>query len=431
VLRFRVRPDRPGTGPDVQIEWTYKVGSEWRSLGRSMTTTDRVAEVQAFGFVDGTRAFTEDGEIFFRVPDHWPRELFRSRVGRWLRAEVVSAGAGYATPPRLDFLDVTLERRLPTITAVSVRLARAPALRPAPAAAFGTSPIDLSKDFHPLGEEPRFNDTFQVAIPDALARPGEGLWVEIELTNPPGTAVPTAVRTDGNPVLTWEVWDGTAWVAATPVGVSGTNFTAANSSVVVTLPPKLGRTTVAGLEHHWLRARLTGGNYGVPATYEPVPAATTGGGGSSSATTSYRLVPATLAPPVIKSLKLGGNGPGNAVPATACVTRNDFAYADRSASVTSWSTPFTPFESSVERDQAPYLGFDQPFGNVPVTLYLQVDAPTPEDVAADRLADLDPSTLARLDWEYSGPDGWRSLGAVDETGTLGSSGLVASSAPAT
>ena len=46
--------------------------------------------------------------------------------------------------------------------------------------------IDLSKDFYPFGQQPQFNDTFYVACPDALARPGAVITLAVTLTNPPG-----------------------------------------------------------------------------------------------------------------------------------------------------------------------------------------------------------------------------------------------------
>jgi hypothetical protein len=85
---------------------------------------------------------------------------------------------------------------------------------------------------------------------------------------------------------------------------------------------------------------------------------------------------------------------------------------------------FTPFTAASEHDPALYLGFDRPFGPRPATLYLQVEPPAPEEVAADQLAELDPESQAQVGWEYSGPQGWRPLATVDGTGALADRGLV-------
>jgi hypothetical protein len=112
-------------------------------------------------------------------------------------------------------------------------------------------------------------------------------------------------------------------------------------------------------------------------------------------------------------------------PLSACLGYNDFSYVDLAAAAASApSGTFTAFSVAADADPALYLGFDRPFDNRPATLYLQVEPPLPEEVADDKLAGLDPSTLAQVVWEYSSPSGWRALGALDETETLASPGLV-------
>ena len=47
-----------------------------------------------------------------------------------------------------------------------------------------------------------------------------------------------------------------------------------------------------------------------------------------------------------------------------------------------------------------------------MVLHVAVEPPRPEEVAADRLAELDPAAAPRLVWEYSGPAGWQALGVA-------------------
>ena len=155
---------------------------------------------------------------------------------------------------------------------------------PPPAAFSNASQVDLSKDFYPLGEQPRFNDTFYVACPEALARPGATVTLSVTLTNPPkvteGLVLP--VRTADSPALAWEVSDGRQWIA-TAADYSLTTSGAAS----ITLPSPIAATSVNGDERYWLRARLVRGSYGAAASY-----AESGG--------SYSFVPGNVAPPVIK-----------------------------------------------------------------------------------------------------------------------------------
>lgn len=84
----------------------------------------------------------------------------------------------------------------------------------------------------------------------------------------------------------------------------------------------------------------------------------------------------------------------------------------------------TLFRLTEGTEPALYLGFDQPFEPRPMMLYLQLDPPRPEEVAADRLARSDSAMPPQLRWEYSAREGWKSLAVVDETHTLSRSGLV-------
>jgi len=169
--------------------------------------------------------------------------------------------------------------------------------------------------------------------------------------------------------------------------------------VSITLPDPIAPTSVNGEERYWLRGRLARGSYGTAAT---------------------------VAPPVIKALSFTPVVvPQTEAPATACLSYNDFAYTDyTTAAATVQGPTFAPFTPTADTEPALYLGFDRPFDTRPATLYLQVEPPRPEEVAAEQLAEIDPATLAQLTWEYGSPTGWRPLGALDETQALSGRGLV-------
>ncbi|MGH3937298.1 MAG: hypothetical protein ACRDTG_01475, partial [Pseudonocardiaceae bacterium] len=89
VLTRRGVAGNPAT--PVQLVWSYKVGSEWKQLGISSSKSDRIGASDA-DFRDSSWALTRDGDISFRVPRQWPRDLFRGRFGRRLRVEIADEG---------------------------------------------------------------------------------------------------------------------------------------------------------------------------------------------------------------------------------------------------------------------------------------------------------------------------------------------------
>ena len=106
--------------------------------------------------------------------------------------------------------------------------------------------------------------------------------------------------------------------------------------------------------------------------------------------------------------------------ARAARSYNDFTYRSQIE---------TPFEPTADTEPALYLGLDRPFDLRPVAIYVQVEPPRPEEVAADELAERDPDERAVIAWEYDAPAGWRSLDAQDETQGFSASGLVSFAAP--
>lgn len=420
-VTLRVRLSQPGAGAGVQLSWRYHANGQWLDLGQSSTSAEQTGPTR-FDFRDGTKAFTQDGEISFYVPMSWPSSTHYNSLGRWLRVE----GTGqYTTLPKFARLTVGWLPRLGGIT-VTAEPGPAPSPVPPAHAFFNAIGIDLSKDFYPLGQQPQFNDTFYVACPDALAGPGTEITLNVTLTNPPprtdppqGTDSPVPlVRPDDNPKIAWEVSDGSQWHATstTPANYAFTK----SDEVKIRLPDPIGQTSVNGEQGYWLRARLVGGNYGTAASY-------------TQTDHTYTYKAADFAPPVVKTLTITATAaPQPPAPVMACLSYNDFGYVDHTAAARAGSGPsFTPFTPTADTEPALYLGFDQPFSQRAVTLFLEVEPPRPEQVAAGKLAGVDPAaTAVQTTWEYGSLDGWRPLGAVDETRGLSSRGLVSFIGPA-
>ncbi|MEG3925644.1 MULTISPECIES: baseplate J/gp47 family protein [unclassified Microcoleus] len=131
---------------------------------------------------------------------------------------------------------------------------------------FNTVPIDLSKDFYPFGEQPRFNDTLYIASQEVFAISGAKVTIDLQLSD----ALP--LKTDGGVEIAWEVWDGHNWkkletttiLTGQPITepkTSPANFTN-NGKVQFTLSTPNPPNIVNGETTYWVRARIIKGNYG-------------------------------------------------------------------------------------------------------------------------------------------------------------------------
>jgi hypothetical protein len=245
-------------------------------------------------------------------------------------------------------------------------------------------PLDMSKDFYPFGERPRFNDTFYIASQEAFSRPGATITLGVTLSD---LAV-TPIAND--PEVKWEVCKGESWeeldVKEEPAGVA--TFTK-KGSIELTFPETIAPGTVNGETNYWIRARLVGGNY---STKEG------GFGPPSVASLSYRQSGSSL---------------------SACLAYNDFSYADYTDEAADEESSFPAFSPSHEKSPALYVGFDRPFANRAVALYAGVEPPVYQAEASNS-----GRTPARVGWEYYGPGGWTRLMAQDETQGFAQPGLI-------
>ena len=127
---------------------------------------------------------------------------------------------------------------------------------------FNNLPLDLSKDFFPFGERPRFGDVLYLSC-DAFSKPQAKITLKIKLTNPAsaGANAPIPpVSKQGQPKIQWEHWDGRRWV--TLACQDGTEAFTEDGEIVFLAPSPFPPTAVNGLEGFWIRARLVSGNYG-------------------------------------------------------------------------------------------------------------------------------------------------------------------------
>lgn len=274
---------------------------------------------------------------------------------RWLRCRLISP---IAPSPQVQ-AGMVQSDELPILTKITINAVVQREDLTIAHAFTNQQSIDLSKDFFPFGERPRFGDTWYLSQDEALAIAGATITLNITLTNPadsPQSPIPPVKA--ANLKLQWEFWQGQAW--QTIEVEDGTDGLTKNGTVKVTLPTETLplATTINGVDSFWLRVRIVEGNYGQPATYKQT-------------NQGDRIVPESFAPPSIRSLQVSYAFTGNGAPENV-LSYNDFTY-------TNATNRFTPFQRRPDAVIHPtlYLGFTLPssrktFPHRPLTLYSHV-----------------------------------------------------------
>jgi hypothetical protein len=254
--------------------------------------------------------------------------------------------------------------------------------------------------------------------------------VTIALVNPVGGAAPIpSVYGAGNAKVTWEFWNGAAWLRlgtgeafkdvedpAAEFSDSTRAFTQ-NGQVRFQLPSNGEILALGGVKSTWLRARLTGGDYGFDAAYVlKTPA---------GPHPEYVLNPATLSPPWVHSLTIGYLLDQTAEKPEALLSENDFRLREGPPAQLQRAA-FEPFQ---EAGPAMYMGLLPPvaagtgvmprMGERPLRLYFLLA----ESVRAAKLYG-GVEDASGLDWEYWNGLQWTALRVQDLTAQFTRSGPV-------
>jgi hypothetical protein len=429
-LTLRIELAQPGSLGTMNVVWERYDGKQWAPVvpapgnGAAWLSSAGPVDVVLSAF-PGTESCKVNGT-----------------PGRWLRVRLIdplTAGAS----------------ALPAIGRIRVA-ARPPDGRSLTAerAFHNTFPIDLNQDFFPFGPRPAGNDAFYLTATEALNNPEPAvtrrITVHINLAPLPGRTgaarFPDPAR---NPQVTWEYWSAThkRWQALSTHLVDGTaHFTSqAAATVVFDLPSDIGPVMVNGVEASWIRARLTQGDYGLPASSDvqvTVDPAT-----GVSTLVRFDFQPESYRPPLFAMadfrIEYASTG-DDFVDLTACQSANYFHFADHAPGHS--FRPFRTLGELGETNPALYLGYDNRcgnrtlgelgetnpalylgncFGNVHISQLLRLAAPDPRLLLGETGA-----RQPRIAWEYVGATGgWRSLNVQDGTRALSSTGTLAFTAP--
>jgi len=513
---------------NLTLNWSYWNGSQWNTIENPSLENNK---------------FT-----FTNLPIPVTTEINGQRE-KWLQVNINSLFKDGAN------LSKNFVTSLPQITDIAASIAIQKSQLIPEVCLFNSSPLDLSKNFAPFGEQPQLNDTFYVALHDTFIKPNTIITIEIILAHRPVSSPDLEI--------TWEVGNGQEWQEIVTENendqvkwlkntqkIKFTEGSQVQAQLKFPTQEKLPfPSTVNGETRYWIRARITQGHYGEPASKRQYPiyddlAILTKQVSQKSQSVEVdnvelfekgntirffplnqeqfpeehqiveitrdnkslilkidsgiinnnlpigtrimrksiltETIPAIYDPPVIKSLKLTYEF--NLTEKAIYFAKNDFNYFqsklfgsklkqianegdrflildsveglnvgefltinsdnpenhqieminketskvilddkisknfDINATVTRHFRPFTP---TIDKNPSLYLGFDKPFGNQTVTLYVQVNPPS-----AQELSQAITRSNPQLIWEYFSFLGWQTLGVNDETKAFSHRGLI-------
>ena len=283
---------------------------------------------------------------------------------------------------------------------------------------FNSTPLDLTKDFYPFGEQPELNDTFYIALHESFIKPDAKITIDITLSHQP-------IDTN-NLEITWEIGNGESWQEITDKAneVKWEDTTKAINFVDKTqaelqFPNKQENmpspSTVNGETRYWIRARITKGHYGQPSK-------------NRNYVIYNEVAIVQKIPQDKKTIHIVGNAADffskNDVIRLVWINENKEERAEYEIESVSGSalilktsikqdkkiptigakiflreintetippTYDAPLVKSLKLTYLPflsgeptlYLGFDKSFDNKTVTLYAQVEPPSPEELSTD------------------------------------------------
>lgn len=392
-------------------------------------------------YEDGTKNLTQSGDIVFLNLPQIPPVVIDGVSGCWLACRLLTRVTSGVQP----VADMVHAAQLPTMNGITAEMQLARNGLAIEQGFYNSLKLDLTKDFFPFGERPKFGDTLYLANKEAFSNPDAKITLHVQLTKPESVEPDAGIisTTSQNVQLSWEFWNGQEWIElgksgrylrigdgdgdATDAGFTDeTNSFSSDGDVKFRFSSVPAELNLNGQKNYWIRVRIAAGNYGEEARFQRDP--TTGG---------LIARPATLAPPSIRSIKLDYVVQKEDQPSVV-LTYNDFVYARENS-----QNSFKPFTPVAGDDSSPsiYFGFavDPPLGanqlvnsgvpapvggkqgkfpNQPVSAYVVVEGDSSQK-SGEPAASLGAAT-----WEYWDGAAWRKSSVSDETQHFQHSGLV-------
>ena len=378
-LHIKLELDHPlSLPPGCEIEWGIPSGTTFVPL-----TPEH----------DSTAGVTQSGEVVLTPPEKWPTHTIASETMPWLACRLrnvarVGPDQNKEYPVLINRIDVSGYR---SVNAV------------APAGAFNNGvPLDVSRDFFPLGERPRFGDVFYV-LSEIFAVPGTKVLLDIKLTNPSGaieSPLPP-VSKKGNPKLRWEGHTERGWVAL--ICTDGTFSLTQDGNIEFQVPADAKSAMINGISGGWIRARLTSGGYAADET-------STAPGGLSP-----------ISPPSIESMQLTSIQELGPLPPRQLIVESNLVHREIDPAL-----PFSPFPAPAEKGLMLYLALssshDASALDEQILSFYFLPRNTRRRIL--RQEDILSSEADMPRWQAFTTNGWRDCKINDSTRGLRSPGIV-------
>jgi hypothetical protein len=350
---------------------------------------------------DSTAGLTQSGELVFTPPEKWPAQTIASETMPWLACRLRPTAPSQPAPNQMLGLDQNKEYSA-LINRIEILGYRSLNAIPTAGAFNNGIPLDISRDFFPLGERPRFGEVFYVLSEIFFAR-GTKVVLDIKLTNPSGamdSPIPP-VSKKGNPRIRWEGHTSRGWVALDCT--DGTLSLTQDGIIEFQVPADAKPAVINGIKGGWIRARLANGNYAA----EETPSAHTG------------LPP--INPPAIAAMQLTSIQEFGPMLPERLIVESDLVYRKIDPAL-----PFNPFPIPPEKGLMVYLALSalrdaSALNGQTLSLY---SFPYEGGRRIFHQDDISSKGYIAPSWQALTADGWRDCKVKDSTRGLRSPGII-------
>lgn len=372
-----------------------------------------------------------------------------------------------------EFIGRFKEVKVPKINEINgaVSLPTTPGVVTIDAVFSNNNPIDLSKPFFPFGERPKYGDAFYIGSKEAFSPNVAGVTQTFTILHYTDSDIEykfqnmKAGTKEIEAIIKWqyldddELWQDIVKFHHKVKITKDTDYTFAsivhetyknddynnkitnengafygiqsdlnNSFFDFDIASDIGLIDLYQAECYWVRALITSSDpYGEDAYYVS----------TTNPAQPYVVVGPTFIPPVVDNFEITINNYKTEEPIKieSIQTKNNFKFDDHSEAIKSDGDytfqPFIPITSHMvdtnngiyAEKPAIYMGFDRPFGDVYISLFVHL-----KDTVSNEVFPLE-TGFPQIVWEYvsqnNGVIDWKPLDVQDGTANLTSSGTVA------
>jgi len=236
TLTLTIDTNNAQNATQLSLNWYYWDGSQWQNLPNPNSTTNQNQWILTFNNFTIPAA----GEI-------------NGKTGKWLQARLNSLPANLVTISQIQSrTTINQTNLLPEICL------------------FNSSPLDLSQEFYPFGEQSQLYDTFYIALNRDFVKPNGIVTLNFDFSHQPINIEAANLQ------ITWEIGNDEQWQAINWVenssAIKFTETAGISQQAKFQLPQPLpSLSTVDGETCYWIRARITQGFYGKSAQQRQYP----------------------------------------------------------------------------------------------------------------------------------------------------------------